>query len=424
MHTRLPIITSICAIVGLTAANSAASASRTAFREQRAVLSFTSQSPLTCDDGSSSSLTSDVFLMAKERRLRGERASTLEARVEIVQRNGCTGQMLEAFQTVPVPSAELSGVDGASFDVSFELVDFSSGEPLGVLDVVLDFDAAGGVTRRLEQTSECQGGLSERTQLQLESRQAGVEGAVSLDGADLLDGVEYTAHLEDTRTTVVTQQQQRCRCSGGAGGDSELGDREGRLSSAATVTRTALDVEAANASFRNAEPIVCADGAAAELVTSLFIGATATTFVNDSTPSQSSEASAFVTRSDGCTGEVAVGFAPVAPPDYDQLGIDSATLNLSVELSDPGTGAFVVMLDTALVFSGTGEPSCTSSFAITASPAGVFGPGPVTTIHRSARASRAVSLSGTAFFDGLELVEDLEFGELATSSESTLFIQR
>jgi hypothetical protein len=430
MFTKFCLISGVVAAVTLAGTPaSAAVVSRTAFQEERAVLAFTHVEPLVCDDGSSSSLITDVFVITTERREGG--ALTSEARAEVVRRNGCTGEFQEAFPVVTDPDAEVSGVDAARLDVSFELIEFSTGEPLGFLDVALDFDGSGDVTRRFETTTRCSDGLTTRTRSRLESNIADVEGTVALNGVDLLGGVEFFAELATSDVSEVVLQRSECACSGGASDDPELGDdgaddevAAAEALSAATVTTTAFDSEAANASFRNVEPIVCGDGTNGTLETSVVLGVSAEVTRFNAETSESSQANASVFRFDSCTGEFLISFAFVPEPEYEQQGTVSATLDESFELADSTTGEPAGVLETALVFTGTGAAACESSFSIMDTPPGVFSEGRLLTIDRSTRESRSASLSGSAALDGLELVNDVQFADLVTTSQRTLRIER
>jgi hypothetical protein len=429
MSTKVSLVSGV--IAALTLAGTPASAavvSRTAFQEERAVLAFTHVEALICDDSSSSTLITDVFIITTERREGGE--LTTEARAEIVRRNGCTGEFQEAFPVVTDPNAEVSGVDSATLDVSFELIEFSTGEQLGFLDVALDFDGSGDVTRRLERTTRCSDGLTTRTRSRQESNIADLEGTVALNGVDLLAGVEFFAELATSDVSEVVRQRSECACSGGASDDPELGndgaddEAAAQAPSVATVTRTALDSEAANASFRNVEPIVCGDGTSGTLETSVVLGASAEVTQFNSETSESSQANASVFRFDSCTGEFLVSFAFVPEPEFEQQGTTLATLDESFELADSTTGEPAGVLDTELVFTGTGSAACESSFSITDTPPGVFSEGRLLTIDRSTRESRSASLSGNAALDGIELVENVEFADLVTTSQRTVRIER
>lgn len=423
MFTRFLFVSKLVAVLTLMATPSAAAvSSKAAFREERAFLGFTNVRPLVCEDGSSSTLIADMSVTLVARRDRGQPARVLEARAEMVLRNGCTGAFQEAAPLVSAPDAEISGVDGATLEESIELFEYTTGEPLGFLDVALVFEGSGEPTHRLERDTSCSGGLTTRTQSRIETRLANVEGMVSLNGFDLLDGVERFGDLQVTRTQQVTRQRAECACSGNDDLDGLEGDAEPSLAGA-TVTRTEFDTNAANSSFRNVATLLCADGSEGTLETTLSLNASAQVSRINSETASGSEASAFLLRTDSCSGETLVGFAPVTDPDFDQLGTASATLDMTFELTDPGTGAFVGELAAALTFSGAGAPSCQRSFSITRSPAGVFGAGEVTTISRTERETRSASLAGSVSFDGSELVNDVEFADLSTFQQTNLTIE-
>lgn len=404
-------------MLAIAAPSEARVTSREVFTNQDASLSIDVYDRSECANGQSATLRTRVYLAVQTHAERGQ-AATTTAYASVVQDDYCTGTFWQAHPVVANANASNSGIEGATLDESFELIDYDSGEPRGFLDVALDFRRNGDVTHRYDRVQNCTDGVTERTQQIVDERLAETTGTVSLNGASLPTGGGISV-LGVSRTRNTTTERARCACSSSDFTPDE--DRE-LPNLPAGVTSSELHGEFAAASFETEEPLTCDDGSAGTLATTLGLDATESESSASAGSGDFAYAFAYLERFDSCTGETVVGEAPLYDLDYDQLGITSATLDATFELSDPQTGAFVGLLDAAAVFTGTGAKSCSSSLSIQDALAD-DGTGRVFLVTRTQGQSRDATLAGTIAFEGSELMSGANYASLRTDHQTSVRVE-
>jgi hypothetical protein len=188
--------------------SSAAIISKTKFKSESVNASFFESTPITCDDGSLGSVDTSVFVGAFEQVVKSTLSipSTSEAFASFFQFNTCTGTSVSAFQNVPNPDYEQTGTNSATLNVTFELVDSTTGTFLGFLDVGLVFTGVGTTTRQNSHSITQSGDFVFKFRSIGEFRNAAVSGAITFNGENLVDGVQF-AQLSDVSSGDMTVQR-------------------------------------------------------------------------------------------------------------------------------------------------------------------------------------------------------------------------
>jgi hypothetical protein len=186
--------------------------------------------------------------------------------------------------------------------------------------------------------------------------------------------------------------------------------------SAEILTKTQFKSENAQALFVQVTPITCDDGSSGTLETQVFVSGFAQVVKSTSGIPNISEAFASYFQFNTCIDGFVSAFRIIDNPDYTQTGTLSASLNVSFQLFDESTGAFLGFLDVALDFTGVGPATRTNSHSITHSGNLVFK-------SRSNGDFRAAALSGTIAFEGNELIDSASFAQLSDVKQGEMVVE-
>jgi len=160
--------------------------------------------PITCPDGSEGTLSAFATLSATRDVVNN--STTSQASVSLRQVNTCTLAIFDVSTTVLNPDYKQTGAKSATLNVSFELFDTATGTFVGLLDVAVSFDAVPTTSRQnCGVFTEVPGDLTIHQHQKLLFSEAVPSGTITLNGAELIDGVISSVLLMDQSKTMAVQ---------------------------------------------------------------------------------------------------------------------------------------------------------------------------------------------------------------------------
>ena len=149
---------------------------------------FQRLSPITCSDGTSSVLDETIFVSAAKFRDKfdGQQSRFEGAYATIFALNGCTGQTAVGSGDFLDFEYSQASVQRARFSGSTEVINFTTGESMGVLDVDFSLVGVGPVVGGVDQVKTTELGSYRMTEIiQGKGRDSSFVGSATLDGAEL-----------------------------------------------------------------------------------------------------------------------------------------------------------------------------------------------------------------------------------------------
>ena len=149
---------------------------------------FERLSPITCTDGTSSVLDETIFVSAAKFRDKfdGQQVRFEGAYATIFALNGCTGEMAAGSGDFLDFEYSQASVQRARFSGSTEVINFVTGESMGVLDVDFSLVGVGDVVGGVDHVKTTELGSYRMTEvIQGTGRASRFVGSATLDGAEL-----------------------------------------------------------------------------------------------------------------------------------------------------------------------------------------------------------------------------------------------
>jgi hypothetical protein len=149
---------------------------------------FTRVTPIACADGSESVREESVFISAAKFRdvADGQQVRTESAYATIFALDGCTGTFSAGSGDFADFDYHQASVQNARFSGSTEVIDFTTGESMGVLVVDFALQGVGPVTGGVEHVKTTEHGNFRMIEvIRGKGRDSALTGTVTLDGAEL-----------------------------------------------------------------------------------------------------------------------------------------------------------------------------------------------------------------------------------------------
>lgn len=179
-------------VVGvLTFSASALGAEVTRFQSSGPSMSteFLRITPITCADGTESVLEESISVSAAQFRdtFDGEQVRTESAYATIFALDGCTGTFSVGSGDFLDFEYRQASVQNAHFSGSTEVIDFATGESMGVLVVDFVLQGVGPITSGVDHVKTTEHGSYRMIEvIQGKGRDSSLTGTATLDGADLV----------------------------------------------------------------------------------------------------------------------------------------------------------------------------------------------------------------------------------------------
>jgi hypothetical protein len=150
---------------------------------------FTRITPIVCADGSESVREESIFISAAKFRdvFDGQQVRTESAYATIFALDGCTGTFSAGSGDFADFDYHQASVQNARFSGSTEVIDFDTGESMGVLVVDFALEGVGPVTGGVDHVKTTEHGNFRMIEvIKGKGRDSALTGTATLDGADLV----------------------------------------------------------------------------------------------------------------------------------------------------------------------------------------------------------------------------------------------